>query len=491
MAKVYMQIRNLLLLFAFILTTNPMKAQDNNAPDLIVGAAKVKMTPSVGSIMGDSYGIRISTGVHDDLHIKTLVFQKAGVKVAFITLEVISLPHELVMKSRQLIHQQTGITADNIIMNATHAHAGPQLNPLMWEAVGGDAKQKSIEYTRNLPVLVLESVRLAISKLQPAKISVTKVQENTVNFNRRFLMKDGTFRTNPGKLNPNTVRPAGPIDPDLSVIYFESLDKKPLAILVNFALHVAVVGGTQFSADFPGVMSDLIGQIKGEEVVTIFTNGTSGNINHFDVSNPNQLGGLLEARRIGTVLAGRVLASLSSLRPVVVNSLQAKIHSVKIPVLRSVDAQELIWAKDIMARYGLAKGPAFSDVVTAWKLLDIAKIPGGIEARHKLTTTVPLTPDGSFLESEVSAIALGDQIALVGFPGDAFVELGLSIKLNSPYPFTVVSEQSGNGTISYMPNRKAFPEGSYEVESARYSSGGGETLADAAVRTVIELFYKK
>lgn len=486
-----MQTRNLLLVFALFLHTFPIKAQNSEAPGLMVGAAKVKMTPPVGSIIGDSYGIRVSTGVHDDLNIKTLVFQNAGVKVAFITLEVVSLPHELVMKSRQLINQQTGIAPDNIILNATHAHAGPQLNPLMWEAVGGEAKQKSIEYSRNLPALVLESVQSAISKLQPAKISVGKVQEYTVSFNRRFLMKDGTFKTNPGKLNPNTVRPAGPIDPDLSVIYFESVDKKPLAILVNFALHVAIVGGTQFSADFPGVMSDLIGKVKGEEVVTIFTNGTSGNINHFDVSNPNQLGGLDEARRIGTVLAGRVLASLSSLRPVAVNSLQAKIQSVRIPVLRSVDDKELAWAKDIMARFGQANGPAFPDVVTAWKFLDIARMPGGLEARHKLTTTVPLTPDGLSLESEVSAIVLGDQIALVGFPGDAFVELGLSIKLNSPYPFTVVSEQSGNGTHSYMPNRKAFPEGSYEVESARYSSGGGETLADAAVRNLIDLFYRK
>ncbi|WP_411273376.1 neutral/alkaline non-lysosomal ceramidase N-terminal domain-containing protein [Daejeonella sp.] len=486
-----MQTRNLLLIFALILSTFPVRAQNSAAPGVMVGAAKVKMTPPVGSIIGDSYGIRVSTGVHDNLNIKTLVFQNAGVKVAFITLEVISLPHELVMKSRQLINQQTGIAPGNIILNATHAHAGPQLNPLMWEAVGGDAKQKSIEYTRNLPALVLESVQSAISKLQPSKISVGKTQENSVSFNRRFLMKDGTFKTNPGKLNPNTVRPLGPIDPDLSVIYFESPDKKPLAILVNYALHVAIVGGTQFSADFPGVMSELIGKVIGEEAVIIFTNGTSGNINHVDVSDPKQLVGLDEARRIGTVLAGRVLASLSSLRPVAVNSLQANIQSVRIPILRSVDDKEVAWAKDIMSRFGQAKGPAFTDVVTAWKLIDIAKMPGGIEARHKLTTTVPLTPDGSSLESEVSAIVLGDQIALVGFPGDAFVELGLGIKLNSPYPFTVVSEQSGNGTISYMPNRKAFPEGSYEVESARYSSGGGEALADAAVRTLIELFYKK
>lgn len=122
-------------------------------------------------------------------------------------------------------------------------------------------------------------------------------------------------------------------------------------------------------------------------------------------------------------------------------------------------------------------------------MLDLVKYQGGLESRHKTTTTVPLTEDGTALETEVSVIAFDDQMALVGFPGDAFVELGLGIKLNSPFPFTIVSEQSGNGTISYMPNKKAFPEGQYEVNSVRYSSGGGETLVDAALETLISIFY--
>jgi neutral ceramidase len=84
-------------------------------------------------------------------------------------------------------------------------------------------------------------------------------------------------------------------------------------------------------------------------------------------------------------------------------------------------------------------------------------------------------------------LTLGDELALVGFPGDAFDELGLNIKLNSPFPFTIVNEQSGNGTLSYVPNRKAFPEGAYEVISARFAPGGGEILADAALRILIDM----
>ena len=454
-----------------------------------LGAAKTGMTPPKGSIIGDSYGIRVSEGVHDELYIKTLVFEQAGQRVAFITLDVISLPHLLVMTSRALIHKQTGIAVNNIILNATHLHAGPQMNPLFWDVVGGSAKLKSQEYTHKMPELILESVESAISKIQPVHVSIGNVQETSISFNRRFLMKDGTFKTNPGKLNPNIVRPAGPIDPSLSMVYFESLDKKPVAILVNFALHVAVVGGNNFSSDFPGVMSNLIGKVKGEEVVTVFTNGTSGNINHIDVSNSNQLSGFDESQRIGTILADRVLNALNSLRPIPITSLKATIQAVNLPVFKVVEKLEMIWAKDVISKFGNPKGSGFADVVSAWRILDLVKYQGGLDTRHNSTTTVPLTVDGSALESEVSVIAFGDQMALVGFPGDAFVELGLGIKLNSPFPFTIVSEQSGNGTLSYIPNKKAFPEGQYEVNSARYRSGGGESLVDAALETLISIFY--
>ena len=454
-----------------------------------LGAAKTGMTPPKGSIIGDSYGIRVSEGVHDELYIKTLVFEQAGQRVAFITLDVISLPHLLVMTSRALIHKQTGIAVNNIILNATHLHAGPQMNPLFWDVVGGSAKLKSQEYTHKMPELILESVESAISKIQPVHVSIGNVQETSISFNRRFLMKDGTFKTNPGKLNPNIVRPAGPIDPSLSMVYFESLDKKPVAILVNFALHVAVVGGNNFSSDFPGVMSNLIGKAKGEEVVTVFTNGTSGNINHIDVSNSNQLSGFDESERIGTILADRVLNALNSLRPIPITSLKATIQAVNLPVFKVVEQLEMIWAKDVISKFGKPKGSGFADVVSAWRILDLVKYQGGLDTRHNSTTTVPLTVDGSALESEVSVIAFGDQMALVGFPGDAFVELGLGIKLNSPFPFTIVSEQSGNGTLSYIPNKKAFPEGQYEVNSARYRSGGGESLVDAALETLISIFY--
>jgi hypothetical protein len=45
----------------------------------------------------------------------------------------------------------------------------------------------------------------------------------------------------------------------------------------------------------------------------------------------------------------------------------------------------------------------------------------------------------------------------------------------SPFPYTVVSELAG-GWIGYVPDRKAYVEGAYEVISARCAAGSGERL---------------
>ena len=466
-------------------STSSTEAQPSEG--LRAGAATSNITPPVGSIMGNSYGITIAEGVHDSLYAKALILDQGGTKVVMIAVDLISLPHALVAQTRELITQRMGIPGTNIMMMATHVHAGPQMNPMFWEAVGDVPQQKSEAYASHLPTLIAESVQRAEARLQPARVSVGTTQQNAVNFNRRFLMKDGSFTMNPGKLNPNSVRPAGPVDPELSVLYVESLDAQPVATLVNFALHVAVVGGSHFSADFPATLSDLLANVYGKDMVTLFTNGTSGNINHIDVTQPNQLSGHKESARIGTILAADVLEVLSSLHPIEIDTLRVRAETVELPV-PAVPSDEVKWAQQVIARYGKSPSPPFDEVVRAWRILDLVEPEGGVQARHASTTTVPLTRGGGALQSEVQVITLGNELALVGFPGDAFVELGLVIKLHSPFPFTVVNEQSANGSISYVPNRKAFSEGGYEVISARFAPGGGERLVDAAVRTLIALF---
>jgi len=81
---------------------------------------------------------------------------------------------------------------------------------------------------------------------------------------------------------------------------------------------------------------------------------------------------------------------------------------------------------------------------------------------------------------------MGDALAWVSLPGEIFVELGLSIKAASPFAQTQIAELA-NGSIGYIPNRSAYAQGNYEVESARCAEGSGEILVQAAIRMLEDL----
>ena len=84
-------------------------AKFSETGDFMAGAASQKITPPVGSIMGNSYGITVAEGVHDDLFAKVLVFQVGEVRTVFIALDLISIPHHIIGQTRELVEQKTGI----------------------------------------------------------------------------------------------------------------------------------------------------------------------------------------------------------------------------------------------------------------------------------------------------------------------------------------------------------------------------------------------
>ena len=227
-----------------------------------------------------------------------------GQRVALVACDLVGIPPAVVEEARELIHQATGIPGGNVMISATHSHTGPLIpdGGARAGAYGGDL-ETARRYRAELPRKIAESVRLAAAKLAPAHAAFGRGREETVSFNRRFFMKDGTVGWNSGKLNPNIVGPAGPIDPELPVVLFESDKGEPLATYVNFALHQDTVGGLEVSADYAYTLSTVLAQAKGVGMLTLFTIGPAGNINHLNVKSSDPEGHA-EAARIGTILAG-------------------------------------------------------------------------------------------------------------------------------------------------------------------------------------------
>jgi hypothetical protein len=450
------------LRFIFLLATGPLLAAD-----LRVGRAAVDITPPAGIPMAGYYNVRVATGTHDPLHAKALVLEMDGAKAALVACDLVGVERTIVEEARELISKTTGLRGEQVMISATHSHTGPLLRPRFLAAIEGEPLEIARRYRAELPRRIAESVRLAEAGLTRAQVWFGAGREESLSFNRRFLMKDGTVRFNPGKLNPNIVRPMGPIDPEAPVVFFDTPERKPLATFVNFAMHLDTVGGLEFSADYPYTLGRLLGMIKGPEMLTLFTIGTAGNINHIDVRSREPQKGHNEAARIGAVLAGEVLKTYTRLKAVTAGPPRVRSEMVKLP-LPALAPGAVEKARQVAARFGKTPAPAFLEMVEAFKVLDTAE------------------RDGRPLEAEVQVVALGDQLAWVGLPGEIFVELGLAIKKASPYPHTIISELA-NGAIAYVPDRKAYGEGAYEVVNSRCAAGCGEMLVDAALRLLREV----
>src|SRR5215213_1641214 len=112
--------RSLALTAFLVLTANL------HAGEFKVGAAQVDITPANGTPMGGYYKFRPVGGVLDPLYAKTIVLEQDGERAAFVVLDLSTTTRPLVAAARQLIEQQSHLSADRVMISATHTHSGPQ-----------------------------------------------------------------------------------------------------------------------------------------------------------------------------------------------------------------------------------------------------------------------------------------------------------------------------------------------------------------------------
>jgi hypothetical protein len=443
-----------------------------HADELQAGVAVVDITPPIGYRMAGYFNERLNTGTHDPLQAKALVLRQGDEQAALVFCDLVGISRQVSERARELAAKKTGIPAANILITATHSHTGPLYAGALWQyfhdraiADQGTDPHEKIDYAAALATKIGEAIDKAANSVRHVALFAGVARQEGLSFNRRFHLKDGTVQFNPGKLNPNIVRPAGPIDPDVGLLRFRTGDKD-LALMTVFALHLDTVGGTEYSADFPFHLERKLRSVLGAEGVSLFGAGTCGDINHINVSNKDPQKGQLEAGRIGTTLGETVQEALPKLQPQRSPHLAVRRTIVSAP-LQKYDAETIAQARKDMAKIGTRDMPFLKQVETC-KIVSLQMLP---------KETLPM---------EVQVFRLSADVAVVGLPGEIFVDLGLAIKKASPFPMTLVIELC-NDAPGYVPTIKAFKEGSYETVNSRVQPGGGEKLVEAATRLLKEL----
>ena len=451
------------------------------ADGLQIGVAEVDITPPTGFPMA---------GYRDPLKARAVVYSDGDQQAAMVVADVAGISHALCLQVRQQASAKTGIPPQHIILSATHSHTAPDYSRRLYDFLDSDQKttKDSSPYVAKLIDGIAMAVIRAAEAMEPAIVESGSVEQTTpVSFNRRFVMKDGSVLTWQRLSNPEVVRAAGPIDPEIGLVRIRSTqDDSVTGVISNFALHLDTVGGKRWSADYPYYIEQAMRTKYGEKVISIFGAGTCGDINHTDPTRQERN----STSVIGKSLAATITSALPSLKKVENPSLLVRTTTAKLP-LQEVPEQQLGRLTELITAAQSGEKIEFFDLVFAHKSLMLDHLrnkPSHVPSRQYIRWG--LSHDwagiGESLPVEVTTITIGKDVAIVFLPGEVFVDLGLAIKRHSPYRTTMVIELSNCNETIYLPTRGSYAVGGYEVLNSTVKPGSGEMLVEAALKLLRE-----
>ena len=417
------------------------------------GAFAMDVTPTkLPVIVSGSSLAKGATKIVDPLHARCLVLDDGATQVAIVVVDNLLLPRPMMDEIKRMAHQKTGIPIDRMLISATHTHTAP----CVYGVLGTD---RDDSYAAFLPGKIAEGIEQAHKNLAPARIGWAVGKDPTNVFCRRFLMKPGTAKTNPftgkendqaqmnpGYQNPNAVERTGPADPNVTVLSIQTPEGRPLALVSNYSTHYA--GSTPVSADYFAVFCTEIEERIGAEnldppFVAMLSNGTSGDANCCDFTNPR--------RKFDRFTVGRDVAEAA------------------FQAYQTIEYYN--WVPIVMEEARLTlnvRKPTPDEVEEAQKVVDT--LPNGkprtwpeIYARE--TVIMDKWPDTR--EIKLQAIRIG-QMGITAIPNEVYGSTGLHIKAESPLKPTF-NTSLANGYAGYLPPPDQHKLGGYTTWRARSS----------------------
>ena len=438
------------------------------------GFYEKEITPPLGCCIPGYYTPRIADGVVDKLYCRAFAVSNGENTIIRMSLDSISV-HPTVNKGiLERVVEYTGLDESNLSISAIHTHTG---TPRMRPKDSGSLLYGDEEYDKWLIRVGADCMTLAYQSMEDAVIKYGTGYTDAIGFNRVYVMKDGRLQTAPEIGDPDVVRPHGPIDPEVSVIYVENKDGKPLGAMVNHACHPDVIKGTKYSADWPGVVVKRLKEKYGSDFVGIFFNGTCGNINHVDVINGKEYPPSSHYITMGNIVADEAIKAISSAEPIIGEEIASSKEYFELAE-REWDMKRIAWAEHIVATVKPIEG------------LTLA-LGTGYQDQEDLLTAKGLLRSYNARQSKrmmtVQASRIGD-VYFYNVPGEMWVQHGLYIKENSPSKKNVIAELS-HGIGGYMPTKDAIADTVYESKMSSYpfEAGAAELIAEKAVKIAKEL----
>ncbi|MBR2365816.1 MAG: neutral/alkaline non-lysosomal ceramidase N-terminal domain-containing protein [Oscillospiraceae bacterium] len=428
------------------------------------GFYEMDITPKLGSIIPGGFAARYAENVQEPLFARAFVAETEQSALAVVVVDACGITEDITLRVRERVAQLTPIPAENVMLIATHCHGGgPTLN---W----GEEVVTDPEYLTLLVNRAADSIALAYFRAEESELVKGREELYGVAFIRDYLMKDGTYKTNPSRNEPEKIeRPCTELDPEVLVIGVRQGGKQ-IGTIVNFANHPAIVAKSNISSDYIHYLSEGMKKEFGQEHVTVFINGALGNVNHF---NPFDLETYQPGRHIivGERLAEAAIAALRSAQPMKENSLACASSRITVrfrkPSLEYLEAAKQTlesWGDDLINR--TPKTPEYTKVFYAMQAFRFM-------ADKRTQRELPL-----------QLMRVGD-VYIAGTPIQMYTEFGKAIKKGLPSAAMVSA--FANDYAGYVPTPDLIGQpGIYEARLCPTSALEADT-GDAVVQGIIDL----
>lgn len=462
---------------------------------LRAGVARGDITPPVGIGHG-GWGAQThqrAAGIDLPLWITALALSDGKTTTVVIDIDCMYLFEPEATAVRNAVVALTGLPEVNVRLSYTHTHSGP-VSGNTWSAWMSAGADMATSYDARLCDEAAGVAWAALNRLEPVRVEAG-CGTSSIGVNRRFQRPVDSIMV----VGRNW---SGPVDQEVQVLRFDTVNGRPLATIVNYACHPITVGPDNdlITPDFPGVVKRVVEQATGS--TCLFLQGAAADIGpirggaHNGAQEYKRLGAMLghEASRVWWELEvpqrnNQYLGTLESGAPLAIYADEPlPDHECSLLVISRV--------VDLPTRQIGDPDHLDAEFTTLLAGLDRLRNHGADSEIRELTMRAKRAGMRARLARQIAAratwgveiqgIAIGQDIALFASAAEPFVDIGRKVKEVSPFARTLFSGYSNVGW-AYLPTADAYPLGGYEVEVTPFAPEAADAFVAASIDLLSDL----
>ena len=461
-----------------------------------IGTAQADITPPKDVPLCGMFELRFPQSVETPLTANVVVLEstengKSQDQAVFVSIDIALVSEALLAAiQNEVTRRDSSVDPDKIIVNATHTHTAPTVDPVYPRLPPSETTMDVPETIDFIAERTADAVVAAWKNRKPGKMAYG-LDFAVVGFSRRTTYSDGRSAMYGNSNHPNFRGYEAMEDHDLGTLFFLDESDKMLAIVVNVACpSQEVESRLVINADFWHPVRETLKKRFGDDLVVLGWCSAAGDVSpHVQYRNAafnrmlalRGLDGMNEiARKIDRAVADtwEVIRTTASSDVSFVH----RVETLQLP-LRKVTETEYAESKaacdrvDAKLKANPDKPHAEIDWVEGWWYGDTVK-------RYEMQQADP----NATMSSPVHVIRLGDVVICTN-QFELYTDFGIQMKARSPAVQTFVIQLTcGNGT--YLPTERAVRGGSYSaiVQSTPVGPEGGQVLVEETLKIADNLF---